>query len=130
MEELLTLPDLLAHTSEITQLFDQLVGPWTPVLMMTELTAEVGTLADGIMIVEQHRSPRQNTPPIDLADDLADVLFMLLRLADHYCIDLQEAYTNMLTSTRLQLEQQLASQEGREDADLVLIKPFNREDVV
>jgi NTP pyrophosphatase (non-canonical NTP hydrolase) len=90
MQERLTLPDLLAQTREVTHLFDQLVGPWTPAIMMSEQTAEVGTLADSFMIVEQHRPPRSGEQ-IDLADDVADVLFLLFRLADHYCIDLQKA---------------------------------------
>src|SRR6266700_4635307 len=102
---MLTLVDLLARSREVTQLFDQRVGPWTPAVMISELASEVGTLADSIMIVEGHRPPRSDEQ-IDLPDDLADVLFMLLRVADHYHIDLQEAYTSMLATTHLKLLQQ------------------------
>jgi NTP pyrophosphatase (non-canonical NTP hydrolase) len=123
MPEFLTLPGLLAQTREVSHLFDQLVGPWTPAVMMSELAAEVGTLADSIMITEGHRPPRPEAVPLDLADDVADVLFMLLRIADYYSIDLHEAYISMLTSTRECLEQQLEGQE------VVLIKPLSRENI-
>ena len=71
-------------------------------VMVTELVGEVGTLADSIMILEDYRRPR-NGEHIDLEDDIVDVLFMLIRIADHYKIDLESAYSKMIDQTREKL---------------------------
>ena len=48
---------------------------WTIETMMVELQAEVGTLSDSVMIKEGYR-PIRDGDELDLADDLADVLFL------------------------------------------------------
>lgn len=96
--------ELSKGTREITTLFDQLVGPWNATTMMTELTAEIGTLADSVMITEGHRKPRPGEV-IDLEDDITDVLFLLIRLADYYHINLDIAYHRMLNRTQQKLKQ-------------------------
>jgi NTP pyrophosphatase (non-canonical NTP hydrolase) len=98
---------MILLTRTITRLFDKLVGPWNSNIMVTELVGEVGTLADSIMIREGHRPPRESSDTIDLEDDVVDVLFMLIRIADHYDIDLEQAYKNMILETREKLEQRL-----------------------
>jgi NTP pyrophosphatase (non-canonical NTP hydrolase) len=102
--------DMVRITREITHLFDQYVGEWDISVMLTELTGEVGTLADSIMIKEGHRRPR-NDEPIDLEDDIVDVMFMLIRIADHYEIDLENAYKKMIQRTREKLEAGLNARE-------------------
>lgn len=99
---------LMTETRELTRLFDQQVGSWSVPVMVTELVAEVGTLADSIMIHEGYRRSRGD--PLDLHDDLADVLFMLLRIADHYQIDMERAYVEMLQRTRNALQAQKAKE--------------------
>jgi NTP pyrophosphatase (non-canonical NTP hydrolase) len=101
------LSEIVARTREITSLFDELVGEWDVSVMVTELTGEVGTLADSIMIQEGHRPARNKEDVIDLEDDIADILFMLIRIADHYDIDLEGAYQNLLRQTHRKLEQRL-----------------------
>lgn len=97
--------DMIYMTREITRLFDKRVGHWDASVMMTELAGEVGTLADSIMIQEKKRPPREGSE-IDLADDVVDILFMLIRIADHYDIDIEQAYVNMIETTRRKLEDQ------------------------
>jgi NTP pyrophosphatase (non-canonical NTP hydrolase) len=101
--------DMVHITREITQLFDQDVGEWKASVMLTELTGEVGTLADSIMIKEGHRPPRDGDH-IDLEDDIVDVMFMLIRIADHYDINLEKAYEKMIYHTRKKLETRLNAQ--------------------
>lgn len=101
------LSEIVARTREITSLFDELVGEWDIKVMMTELTGEVGTLADSIMIHEGYRPRRNEKDVIDLEDDIVDILFMLIRIADHYDIDLEDAYQNLLRQTHKKLEQRL-----------------------
>jgi NTP pyrophosphatase (non-canonical NTP hydrolase) len=99
--------EMIAMTREITRLFDKLVGKWNSSVMVTELVGEVGTLADSIMIHDGHRPPRENSEAINLEDDVVDVLFMLIRIADHYDIDLEQAYKNMIQETHEKLERRL-----------------------
>ncbi len=102
--------DMVYMTREITRLFDKDVGEWDISVMLTELTGEVGTLADSIMIEQGHRKPR-NDDPIDLEDDIVDVMFMLIRIADHYGINLENAYKKMIYHTREKLENRLNARE-------------------
>jgi NTP pyrophosphatase (non-canonical NTP hydrolase) len=99
--------EMIAMTREVTRLFDKLVGRWNSSVMVTELVGEVGTLADSIMIHDGHRPPRENSEAINLEDDVVDVLFMLIRIADHYDIDLEQAYRKMIEETHEKLERKL-----------------------
>jgi NTP pyrophosphatase (non-canonical NTP hydrolase) len=109
----LQVSDIVRMTREITRLFDQDVGEWDVPVMLTELTGEVGTLADSIMIKEGYRLPG-NGYHIDLEDDIVDVMFMLIRIADHYNIDLEKEYEKMIGITRQKLENRLRAKEKRE----------------
>ena len=96
--------DLASQTREIVQLFEQIEPrPWTVEAMIVEVTSEVGTLADSIMIQEGYRRTRPQQE-IDLEDDIGDVLFMLFRIAHYYAIDLESAYEKVLQHTRKKLE--------------------------
>jgi NTP pyrophosphatase (non-canonical NTP hydrolase) len=99
--------EMIAMTRQVTRLFDKLVGKWDSSVMVTELVGEVGTLADSIMIRDGHRPPRENSDDINIEDDVVDVLFMLIRIADHYDIDLERAYENMILETNEKLERRL-----------------------
>jgi NTP pyrophosphatase (non-canonical NTP hydrolase) len=104
--------EIVEQTREITRLFDQEVGVWSVEVMVTELVAKVGALADSIMIQEGHR-PARPAEPIDLEDDIADVLCQLIRLADHYHIDLAQSYQAMLLNTRQKLLARLQQQKDQ-----------------
>lgn len=102
--------EMVSMTREITRLFDKIVGEWDINVMVTELTGEVGTLADSIMIKEGYR-PSRDGDDIDLEDDIVDVVFMLIRIADYYDIDLESAYRSMIDQTRRKLEKRLRSRD-------------------
>ncbi|GHP00748.1 hypothetical protein KSF_107950 [Reticulibacter mediterranei] len=104
--------EMVARTRDVTSLFDKLVGPWDPTVMMTEMAGEVGTLADSIMIREGHRPPRDGVD-VDLEDDIVDVLFMLVRIADHYGIDLERTYQIMILEVQQKLEHRLKEQNSQ-----------------
>jgi|GEM_PF-1097071 DNA repair photolyase/NTP pyrophosphatase (non-canonical NTP hydrolase) len=105
--------DMVEMTREVTRLFDRDVGEWNVNVMVTELVGEVGTLADSIMIQEGHR-PSRNGDHIDLEDDIVDILFMLIRIADHYKVDLESAYSDMIKRTRRKLEDRLSTRKYQE----------------
>lgn len=107
--------EMVEMTREVTRLFDITVPrPWGIEAMVTELVGEVGTLADSIMITEGYRRSREQNE-IDLEDDVVDIMFMLIRIADYYNIDLEKAYTQMIDITRKKLNKRLQDMEGTEE---------------
>lgn len=102
--------EMIKMTRDTTRLFDKAVGPWDVSVMVTELVGEVGTLADSIMIEEGHR-PSRNGDRVDLDDDIVDILFMLIRIADHYHIDIESAYEKMIHQTQRKLGDRLLSKD-------------------
>lgn len=71
---------------------------WTIETAMIELTKQVGDLAKHVMVAERYyladrdTDPRYATTTGEIADELADVLLALIRIADHYGIDLEQAH--------------------------------------
>jgi NTP pyrophosphatase (non-canonical NTP hydrolase) len=65
---------------------------------MIELAKQVGDLAKHVMVAEQYYlpdrdvDPRYATTKDEIADELADVLLAIIRISDHYGIDLERAH--------------------------------------
>ena len=83
----------------VYQRFSKIEGcPWGAEGAMIELVKQVGELAKYVMAIEDYCfSQRQALPGYEaskdqLGDELADILAQLIRLADHYQIDLVETY--------------------------------------
>lgn len=72
--------------------------PWSVEITMVELMKPVGDLAKHVMVAEHHylvdrdHDPRYATSDEDIADELADIRYCVIRLADHYGIDLESAH--------------------------------------
>lgn len=95
--------ELIKRTLEIASLFrKEQLRPWPIEALIIELSGEVGTLSDTIMIKEEYRKPR-NDDDIDLEDDISDILFILILIASYYDIDIEDAYKRMLSETKLRL---------------------------
>ncbi len=100
---------LIHKTKEVIALYSQVeTRPWGVEAMCVELCGEIGTLAESIMIKEGYRPIRDGTE-IDLDDDIVDIVFMLIRIADYYNINLEESYRKMLDETRQKIERRIAS---------------------
>lgn len=99
--------ELIERTMAVVSLFDQ-VEPrhWGVEAMVVELCGEVGTLSDSVMIKEGYRELRDGTK-LDIEDDIADIIFMIIRIANYYDINLEESYQRMLDETREKLEKRL-----------------------
>ena len=63
---------------------------------MAQLTEEVGEVARIISRVYGEQSPKKNEKINDLGEELADVLFVLLCLANQTGIDLEKAFEEKL----------------------------------
>jgi NTP pyrophosphatase (non-canonical NTP hydrolase) len=96
MPRKMTVQELVNETALLRKrLQERESRPWTIEAYTVELLAEVGTLADSIMIKEGYRRIRADDN-LDLEDDISDILFILISIATHYGIDLEKAYRNMI----------------------------------
>ena len=95
----MTIQELVDETRRLQKRFQELEShPWTIETYVMELLAEAGTLADSIMIQEGYRQLRPGQE-IDLEDQVCDVLSVLIMIANHYGISIEDAYVSMLRDT-------------------------------
>ena len=76
-------------------------GYWPPMHNLARLVEEVGELARELNHLYGSKPKRPDEPPQDLAMELADVLFVLLVIANEQEIDLDEALIRVLEKYRL-----------------------------
>ena len=76
-------------------------GYWPPLVNLARLTEEVGELARELNHRYGPKKKKSDEPEADLARELADVLFVLLVLANEQGIDLGEALERTLAKYRL-----------------------------
>lgn len=67
---------------------------WKAEGAMIELSKQVGELAKQVMIKEKYYALEGDVPDVDkrLGNEMADVIAQVMRLADYYGIDLEEAF--------------------------------------
>ena len=69
---------------------------------MMELSKQVGELSKNVMAFEGYYMagrdfvPKYRASKEKIADELSDVLFMVIRIAEHYKIDLEKEHMNQL----------------------------------
>lgn len=71
-------------------------GYWPPLSNLARLVEEVGELARELNHRYGHKPKKPEEPDQDLALELADVLFVLLTLANEQKIDLESAFLKVL----------------------------------
>ena len=91
--------DLIDMTCKVITAFDRVEQrPWTIEVTMVELMKQVGDLAQHIMMKEQYyladraEHPNYKTDDSNIGDELADILHGVIRIAEHYRIDLETAH--------------------------------------
>lgn len=75
-------------------------GYWPPLSNLARLTEEVGELAREMNHRFGHKPKKPDEPEQDLAIELADVLFVLLVIANEQKIDLEDALERVLEKYR------------------------------
>ena len=75
-------------------------GYWPPLTNLARLIEEVGELAREMNHRFGHKTKKAEEPQQDLALELADVLFVLLVIANEQGIDLDEALEQVLEKYR------------------------------
>ncbi len=76
-------------------------GYWPPLSNLARLTEEVGELARLMNHEFGHKPKKGGEPAQDLALEMADILFVLLVMANEQKIDLSEALERTLEKYRL-----------------------------
>ncbi|MBB4313510.1 methyltransferase domain-containing protein [Roseospira marina] len=97
--EALSFQDMVERTRESVEAFRKVeTRPWTIETTIIELSKQVGDLAKRVLMYERYylpdrdRHPAYHTTLDNIANELADVLYCLIRVALHYGIDLEVAY--------------------------------------
>jgi NTP pyrophosphatase (non-canonical NTP hydrolase) len=65
-------------------------GYWPPLSMLAAIIEEIGELAREINHLEGYKPKKLMSASIDIGEELADTLFALICLANHYEINLNE----------------------------------------
>ncbi|NJE06178.1 hypothetical protein E3E36_08495 [Thermococcus sp. M36] len=72
-------------------------GYWSPLAMLAALTEEVGELADEMLKMEGIKG---KASPEGLREEIGDVMFALICIANHYGVDLSGALDDTLRKYR------------------------------
>lgn len=71
-------------------------GYWPPLANLARLVEEVGELARELNHRYGHKPKKADEPEQDLALELADILFVILAIANEQKLDLDEAFRRVL----------------------------------
>jgi NTP pyrophosphatase (non-canonical NTP hydrolase) len=71
-------------------------GYWPPLTNLARLVEEVGELARELNHRFGHKTKKPGEPEQDLALELADIMFVLIAIANEQHIDLEEAFRRVL----------------------------------
>ena len=71
-------------------------GYWPPLTNLARLIEEVGELAREMNHRFGHKTKKAEEPDQNLATELADILFVLIAIANEQGIDLEEAFEQVL----------------------------------
>ena len=75
-------------------------GYFAPLPMLARVTEEVGELARALMHHDGGKTPKPGEERGDVAEEIADVMFVLVCLANSLHIDLDEAFGKMMAKYR------------------------------
>lgn len=76
-------------------------GYWSPLVILARLTEEVGELAREINHRFGEKPKKPEEPPKNLALEIADIIFVLLTLANSQGINLEEAFQATMEKYRI-----------------------------
>lgn len=99
MAQTRTFQELIEITRTVIRAFDEAERrPWPIEVTMVELMKQTGDLARRVMTQENYYLPDRDqraeyqTSTQDIGDELADILSCVIRIAEHYHIDLEAAH--------------------------------------
>jgi len=90
----MSLTDAQARVAAWISQFEE--GYFHPLTNMARLTEEVGELAREVNHRFGEKTKKKNEPEGDLSMEMADIIFVLICMANREGIDLQEAFDRMM----------------------------------
>jgi NTP pyrophosphatase (non-canonical NTP hydrolase) len=86
---------------EVDILVQQMGGYWSPLAMLASVVEEVGELAREINALEKIKikKPEERIKPIE--EELADTLFSIICIANHYQVDLGASLDRVINKYRI-----------------------------
>ncbi|MFX0074455.1 MAG: nucleotide pyrophosphohydrolase [Candidatus Hermodarchaeota archaeon] len=63
-------------------------GYWSPLSMLSAIVEEVGELAKEVNRLEGYKPKKPDEPKIDIGEELADVVFSVICVANYYKINM------------------------------------------
>jgi NTP pyrophosphatase (non-canonical NTP hydrolase) len=87
--------------AEAQQAVDRYIGQfaegyWPPLTNLARLVEEVGELARELNHRYGHKTKKPGEPEQDLALELADILFVVIAIANEQQVDLEEAFVRVM----------------------------------
>ncbi|MFA6255241.1 MAG: hypothetical protein WC675_04420 [Patescibacteria group bacterium] len=100
----LTFKEVIQKTNEVIKAFQEVEQrKWGIEGNMIELTKQIGELGKNVMMIENYYlAERKNDPNYNTAskeeigNELSDIFFILIRIANHYGIDLEKVHLKEL----------------------------------
>ena len=71
-------------------------GYWSPLSMTCAIIEELGEVAREVNSLEGYKPKKSNEKNLNLGEELADLLFSLICLANHYNVDLGKEFNKIL----------------------------------
>ena len=90
----MTIADAQAAVDRWISQFEE--GYWPPLSNLARLTEEVGELARELNHRYGHKPKKANEPEQDIGIELADIMFVLIAIANEQKIDLTAAFETVL----------------------------------
>jgi NTP pyrophosphatase (non-canonical NTP hydrolase) len=90
-------------------------GYFDPLTNLTRLAEEVGELAREVNHRFGQKTKKADEPPGDLAMELADILFVVICMANREGIDLQEAFERMMGKVEARDEKRWTRKQRKRD---------------
>ena len=99
-----TVKEVEQKTNEIIEAFQKVEQrDWGIEGNMSELMKQVGELGKNVMVLEKYYLAKRMANPnynkaskSEIGNELSDILFMIIRIANHYDIDLEKAHMKEL----------------------------------
>jgi NTP pyrophosphatase (non-canonical NTP hydrolase) len=93
----ITMKDAQTMTDDLIQ---KLGGYWPPFAMLASVMEEVGEIAREINALEQIKKKKPTETRKAIGEELADALYSLICLANHYEVDLGEEFQYVIEKYR------------------------------
>ncbi len=71
-------------------------GYWSPLAMLASITEELGEIAREINHLENIKIKKENEKKNTLKEELGDILFSIICIANHYNIDLEDSFNQTI----------------------------------